>query len=137
MEAFPSDMTHRKQALLAPMPATCVQLHAMLPTIAYRSVTRIVKTLHQSGEVHISGWRRNPGGGPSIPVYSAGERADKECTLRYMTGAEWSKKTRERAKKTGQHEINAAKKRQNRKLKRLIATKQTAQWFAALPGAMG
>ena len=97
-----------------------------------RSVTRLVKGLHERGEIRITGWKRNLGGGPSVPVYTAGPGLNRTCTLHYRTGAEWSKLTRERAKKSGQHEINAAKKRAQRKLKTMITQRVKATWWSAL-----
>ena len=70
--------------------------------LAYNTVWRHIKAMHEAGECHITpDWKRTPGGGAFVPTYAAGPGVDAPCRLKPYTTAQLSTRYRRKRRKDG------------------------------------
>jgi hypothetical protein len=118
------------ERLLRAMPATRTELREKT-YISRSSVTRALKAMHEAKWCYVGGWVRSDGCGPHLPVYFAGPGKDKPCKLKPTTTAERQKKCRAKAVKDGRRELQLAKDRLRKKVKRLSKV-GPQNWLSAL-----
>lgn len=85
----------RRRQILDLMPAEQSSI-AWATGLSVATISRWVARLHSAGDIHISSWRRNPGGGDFVPKYSAGPGEDALCELVPLSNTERHRRMRER-----------------------------------------
>lgn len=125
-----------KNYLMSAMPGTRQELRAKTG-LGATTITRWIKTLHELGEIHISGWHR-PAKGVPVARYSAGPaglQGEAKCRIRPMSAAQVSKRYRQRIEREDPDRwdvrlaMQANYARERRASKR---PKEKQQWFSAL-----
>lgn len=75
------------------------------------TVWRWLKSLHEAGESHITGWARAPGGGPFLATYAAGAGVDVVCKIKPLSEKAKQRRHQKKAKADGRWDERAARER--------------------------
>lgn len=95
-----------RAVVLNAMPGTQTEIRERTG-LSVAVVSRWAKSLHEASEVHISGWRRHPNGGPFAMVYTAGPGRDAKPP-RELSDAERTRRMRSKMRRNGEWEHRKA-----------------------------
>lgn len=118
-------------AITAVLPATKGQIRERTG-LNHTTIIRVVTTMHQSGEMHISRWVPHPVHGPSMAVFALGPGIDAVDNLPRLTRKEIVRRYEARIKGTEKHDLRKSQHRSRHWEKKALSAPQT--WASALLG---